>query len=350
MSFQQTAIVTGSTSGIGLEIARQLAETGYNVVTNGTRAANQVPKKIQLPNTHYVQGDIGDPATSMKLVEETYRRFGKNLGPLVVVANAGVEVADTDSADRVEAMIRTNQEGPEHLFRAAASDLMRHERSLFVAVGSIVGTLGIILPGNKNYQATKVAVEAMVRGVVANFVGVHAITLSPGAIATPMTQGSPVYGLLFRLVAMAAVSDDEFRQGLIDYLKRYSEDNDLGIHPQYIGKNAGEIFSNMLATEQTALSCNPAAETLAKVLKKFPSMEGNTAMILAAKTAQHQPTQEWMAKILKALDVLVSPAMVARTLIDEIQNRRVPDGGVLRAFQSGSRAVSPIERLFCTQA
>lgn len=336
MSLPQTAIVTGSTSGIGLEIARQLDAAGYQVVTNGTREIDRVPDAIQPPLTHYVQGDIGDPATAKMLIDGAHQRFGENLGRLVVVANAGIERTDTESADRVQAMIRTNQDGPEHLLRAAAPDLLRNDNSLFVAVSSIVGTLGIVLPGNKNYQATKVAVEAMVRGVAANFVGVHAITLSPGAIATPMTQSSPVYGLLLRYVAMyAATHEDEIGFRLCDL---------MDVAPSRgAGQNAGEIFVNVLGQ---ALEGNPAQKTLAKVLAKDPSMQGTMAMMLSAKTAQHPPTQKRMAEILTYQDILVPPSEVAARLMDEILLRQIPDGGVLRVFQAGLHSVSPIERLF----
>ena len=87
-----TAIVTGSTSGIGLGIARALAEAGCNIVLNGFGEAKaieseraQIEKEFKV-RTIFDPTDLAKPAAIVQMVETTTREFGKvdilvNKGP-----------------------------------------------------------------------------------------------------------------------------------------------------------------------------------------------------------------------------------------------------------------------------
>lgn len=335
-----TAVVTGSTRGIGLAIAHCFAEAGHQVVSNGRGNIN--PQLSGYSQVVHVSGDVGDPSTSARLHAAAHERFGSAIGRLVVVANAGIDAADTET-EKVKAMVHTNEEGPRHLLNAFAEDLRRPD-SLFVAVGSIVGTLGIVLPGNIEYQRIKAAVEAMVRGMVATHPGIEGITLSPGFIRTGMTDKSMVYGILFRFAAIAASHNPEIHQ-----LMSQAVGEDLG-------QTGGDIFVKALGHELLQENDPRTFGSMAKVLGKDPAMAGNMAALLSAKLAFNKDSEHHndairarMGAILAGMDVLIGPEDVASTLSNEVLHRSIPNGGVLPAFQSGHRPVSPIEIIFKSQ-
>ena len=71
----QSAIVTGSTSGIGEAIARRLSDLGAGVVINSPGSVAQGKRlAADLPDAYYVQGDIADPATAHALVAAAEER------------------------------------------------------------------------------------------------------------------------------------------------------------------------------------------------------------------------------------------------------------------------------------
>lgn len=324
-------VITGGTSGIGAAMVHQFALQRCPVVFNGSRPQGRVDTGLlALPNTIYVQGDAGDPETATRLLRATHEIAVNEQERLLVVANAGIERPDTDAAG-VEGMRRLNVDGTRHLLDAFAEDLQR-THGLFVGVSSIVATMNVILPGNVEYHATKVAVANIVRGIASTYPNVHGITLSPGAIQTPMTESSPVYGLLLRLAAIAAVSDRDLRAGLAPFAG--GEDQ--------LGTTASNIFTNVLGA---VLDNASMATTLKAVLSKDLEMKGNRAQLLAAKAAQDPNIRVRMARILSTVDILIPPETVAKVLWAEFNNSTIPNGDVLRAWQSQGQGVAPIARL-----
>src|SRR5690348_7259791 len=90
----KTALVTGSTSGIGLGMARALAAQGCNLMLNGfgdPEGIERVRSDIEAENgvqAAYHGADMSKPAEIAALVEETARRFG---GIDILVNNAGIQ-------------------------------------------------------------------------------------------------------------------------------------------------------------------------------------------------------------------------------------------------------------------
>ena len=89
---RKTAIVTGGSRGIGLAIARQLAQDGYNLAILATREKSLVQENLRSIETRnaevlYVQGSVENAQDRERLLTETVNRFG---GVHVLVNNAGV--------------------------------------------------------------------------------------------------------------------------------------------------------------------------------------------------------------------------------------------------------------------
>jgi len=139
------ALVTGSSSGIGLGIAEALAAAGYDMMLNGIEAAEDVAaERDRLAETHgvrtaYARADLTDPAAAGDLVAEAEDR----LGPLaVLVNNAGVQhVAPiTDFTDaKWELILALNLSSAFRTIRATLPGMKRRGRGRIVNIASAHG-------------------------------------------------------------------------------------------------------------------------------------------------------------------------------------------------------------------
>jgi NAD(P)-dependent dehydrogenase (short-subunit alcohol dehydrogenase family) len=121
------ALITGGARGIGLGIARSLAEAGFDLALNGVRPANQVQDTLNSfspdRKVAYVQGDVGSSADRKVVVSQVREQFGRLD---VLVNNAGITSpgrrdlleADEDGFDRV---MDVNLKGPYFLTKACAN-------------------------------------------------------------------------------------------------------------------------------------------------------------------------------------------------------------------------------------
>ena len=116
----KTAIVTGSTSGIGLGIASALAGSGTNVVLNGFGPADAIDKIVgDLKRQHnvgvlYSSANIADPDEIKDMVDQTRSEFG---GVDILVDNAGIQHVDPIEdfpVDKWNAIIAINLSGAFH--------------------------------------------------------------------------------------------------------------------------------------------------------------------------------------------------------------------------------------------
>jgi short-subunit dehydrogenase len=184
----QRAIITGASSGIGAEMARELARRGYAVALLARRADLLQELAKQLPNAVAVPCDVTDEAAVMSAVRAGERALG---GPFdVAIANAGVGVtgyAAKDVSD-VERMMQVNYFGMLYLFHAVIPGMIERRSGRFAGIASIAGLRG--LPTSSGYSASKAAMQAFLEAVrveLAPF-GIRVTTVNPGFIATPMTE------------------------------------------------------------------------------------------------------------------------------------------------------------------
>jgi short-subunit dehydrogenase len=185
------AVVTGASSGIGWELARQLAAAGAKVglVARRREPLDQLTRVIaDTGGTAVVApGDVAD-RTSLELAVAAVRNA---LGPIdLMVANAGVGMPtrlDPVNVADVEAMIRVNVLGMVYAFAAVMPEMLRRRSGRLVAVSSLAG-FGV-LPGESAYCASKAAVNVYLDGLRAHLrgTGVTVTTLCPGFVKTPMT-------------------------------------------------------------------------------------------------------------------------------------------------------------------
>lgn len=184
------AIVTGSTSGLGKEIARLFAAEGAAVVVTGRsdeRGAAVVESIRGAGGTaEFVRADLTDAAAAHALVDRAVERFGA-LHILVNNAVAPEVIAQdgkaADVADRVwDDMLRVNLLGPTWLMQRAIPIMAAQKRGSIVNVSS--RTAERATPRSAAYTASKGAMNALTRSITLDYAreGLRCNTVQPGYI------------------------------------------------------------------------------------------------------------------------------------------------------------------------
>lgn len=186
----KVAIVTGSSSGIGLATAQAIVAEGGQVVMNGrdpdrlAEALNSVPGAVGVP------GDVGDPEVAEELVNAATGRFGRLD---VAVANAAspmrpMAVTELDNG-RWQRSLDMNLSGAFYLLRAAGRVMVDQGNGSVVVVGSIAGVRG--LAGSVAYSAAKGGLIGLV-AAAAKDLGPSAVRVNlvlPSAATAPALAG-----------------------------------------------------------------------------------------------------------------------------------------------------------------
>ena len=193
----KVALVTGGNSGIGMGMARAVAQAGADVAIWGTNAAKNRAAKAELEATGRrvlaLDCDVGEEAAVEAAMAETLSALGRLDG---CFANAGVSGRGTPSFLAIEAkewhrVLKVNLDGAFYTFRAAARHMVeRGGGGVLVGTASLAAIEGAAR--NQHYAATKGAVISMMRSIAVEFArdGVRANAILPGWIATDMTAGA----------------------------------------------------------------------------------------------------------------------------------------------------------------
>ncbi len=181
----RNVLVTGGNRGIGLAIARGLAQAGHQVVI--THRSGEPPEGLQ-----GVTCEVTDTASVDAAFTAAEELLG---GPVeVLVANAGVtrdQLLMRMSDEEYDAVVDTNLGGAFRCARRAVKGMIRLKRGRIIFISSVVGLYGS--PGQANYAASKSALVGLARSV-SRELGSRNITanvVAPGFIETDMTAALP---------------------------------------------------------------------------------------------------------------------------------------------------------------
>lgn len=203
----RTALVTGSSRGIGRTLVAGLAGAGARVAVHGrdidrARAeAERIGEDLGIAGTDSapiaVAFEVTDPAAVDRGIAEIQERWGAPLD--ILVNNAGIqrrspieEFSDADWQD----LLATNLTGPFTCARRAARDMIAAGHGKIIQIGSVQSQLA--RPSIAPYSATKGGIVMLTKGLAADLSprGIQVNTLAPGYFATELTQ--------------ALVDDEEF--------------------------------------------------------------------------------------------------------------------------------------------
>jgi NAD(P)-dependent dehydrogenase (short-subunit alcohol dehydrogenase family) len=192
----RAALITGGSSGIGLAIARALAEDGYGVTVSARRPEKLEAAAAELRadglDVHAVPANVVNEEEIVAMVEAHRERFGR-LDVLVNNAGLGVGAAIEDYETKaLDMQLAVNVRSYVLATREAAGMLKEaggeHGKALIVNTASIAGKSG--QPWISVYSATKFAVvgfsQAMQKELGQH--GIQVTALCPGFVDTPMTE------------------------------------------------------------------------------------------------------------------------------------------------------------------
>jgi 2-deoxy-D-gluconate 3-dehydrogenase len=187
----KVAIVTGGASGIGLGMARGLAEAGASVVLAGRNAGKgeQAARDLGAPAA-FLPTDVTRKADCLALVAETVRRFGR-LDILANSAGTTVRSAPQDIAEADwHAIIDTNLTGTFLACQAAYPEMLRAGGGKIINIGSMMSLFGA--PHTAAYAASKGGVVQFTRAIATAWAkdNIQANAVLPGWIATELTAGA----------------------------------------------------------------------------------------------------------------------------------------------------------------
>ncbi len=196
MNDRRAAVVTGSTRGIGREIARELAAAGMNVVVNSS-SERSLPAAEELAaslaeefgvEAVAVAANVADEAEANALIDAAVSAFGR---VDVLVNNAGITrdgLAARMTDEDFDAVIDINLKGTFHCCRAAAKPMMKQRWGRIINMSSVVGVYGNA--GQVNYAASKAGVIGITKTIAKELAkrNVTANAVAPGFIATDMTD------------------------------------------------------------------------------------------------------------------------------------------------------------------
>ena len=180
----RSVLVTGGNRGIGLAIARALADAGHRVTV--THRSGEPPEGLA-----GVVCDVTDPAS----IDTAFTEVEKTQGPIeVLVSNAGI-TDDTlllrMSDDTFTRVLDANLTGSYRVAKRAATGMLRKRWGRMIFISSVVGLSGSA--GQANYSSSKAGLVGLARSV-ARELGSRNITanvIAPGFVDTDMTRALP---------------------------------------------------------------------------------------------------------------------------------------------------------------
>lgn len=194
MKFEnKTAVVTGGSRGIGLAIAKKLAEGGANIAilyvgdpAEGENAVQELSGYGVKVEQYFC--DVSDFAESKKTVDKVLEDFG---GIDFLINNAGITrdklVLNMEEAD-FDAVIDVNLKGTFNMIKHTYRHFMKKRSGRIVSTSSIVGIIGNA--GQANYSASKAGIIGLTKSAARELAGrgVTVNAVAPGYIGTDMTN------------------------------------------------------------------------------------------------------------------------------------------------------------------
>jgi 3-oxoacyl-[acyl-carrier protein] reductase len=191
----RNAIVTGGSRGLGLGIARRLAESGFRVIAIARKESSELAAAIndaeaaRPGSLHFVPFDLA----KIDGIPELVKRLRKDFGSIyALVNNAGMStdgVLALRSIHQIEELVRLNTTSPMVLTKYVVRAMMADGGGRIVNMSSVAASTGY--SGLSVYAATKASLLGFTRSLAREIgrIGVTVNAVAPGFVETDMTQG-----------------------------------------------------------------------------------------------------------------------------------------------------------------
>lgn len=231
----RTAIVTGGSSGLGVQIAGALVEAGANVVLAARRQEPLAATASEL-GCAYRQADVTSATSRKDLVDWSLAHLG---AIDVLVNNAGIAhpmPAEDETADGFRSVVETNLVAPFDLARLVARPMMERGRGSIVNVASMLGLVGNRQIPDASYAATKGGLINLTRELASQWArrGIRVNAVAPGYFESEMTK--------------ALFDDERARQWIArnDPLGRPGEPGELGGAVVFLASDASSYVTGQV--------------------------------------------------------------------------------------------------------
>ena len=229
------ALVTGSSAGIGLALARGLAQAGARVVLNGRRADALAQAARQLADEGLAVDARAFDVTQRAQVDAQVTAIETELGPIeILVNNAGIQrrapFHEFVAADWDELM-RTNLDSVFHVGQSVARHMIPRKRGRIINICSVQSELG--RPGIAPYTASKGAVKMLTKGMAIDLgpFGINVNGIGPGYYKTELNA---------KLVA-----DETFSAWVVNHTpsRRWGDVDDLAGAAVFLASDASRFVN-----------------------------------------------------------------------------------------------------------
>ncbi|MDE6745776.1 MAG: 3-oxoacyl-[acyl-carrier-protein] reductase [Oscillospiraceae bacterium] len=222
----KTAIITGSSRGIGAAIALRLAKDGFNIALNdlneGMFENNSIAEDIRAlgVEAEIFCADVSNYSQCEEMVKAVKERFGTID---VLVNNAGITrdgLMARMPEEQYDMVIAVNQKSVFNMMKLAGNVMIRQKQGRIVNLASVAGLYGN--PGQINYSASKAAIIGMTKTAAKELgsrnINVNAV--APGFIKTPMTDKltEEQRAKMLEAIAMKRYGEVEEIAGVVSFL------------------------------------------------------------------------------------------------------------------------------------
>ncbi|MCS5711589.1 3-hydroxybutyrate dehydrogenase [Candidatus Berkiella aquae] len=243
----KSAIITGSTSGIGLGIAHALAKEGVNVVINGFGQRDEIEdERLELEKTYqvkaiYSQADISKPQEIREMVKTAEKAFDV---VDILVNNAGiqhVQPIDEFPDEKWDAIMAINLSSNFHAIKACVPGMKKRKWGRIINVSSVHGV--IASPYKAAYVSAKHGVVGLTKVAALDLApfGITANAICPGYVDTPLVRKQiPAQAKEYK------ISESEVIEKVLlkdQFIKEFVNVQDLGAMTVFLCSDAARMLT-----------------------------------------------------------------------------------------------------------
>lgn len=189
--YGEWAVITGASSGIGLELATQLAHAGFNLVINSRQLEKlqEIERQLTQNSTIEIKIVASDVTENEGIEQIIHATKGLTVGLLVHSAGYGTSGNFIDSSLHAEInMLRLNCEGLLSLTHYYSQQFVQQKRGGIILMSSMVAFQGT--PYASNYAATKAYVQTLAEGLAVELKskGVDVLAAAPGPVESGFSK------------------------------------------------------------------------------------------------------------------------------------------------------------------
>lgn len=239
----KTALVTGSTSGIGLGIAHELAKAGADVVMNGFGDANAIEQNRLAIEAHsvrciYNDADMTRPDEIESMIKETEETFGRLD---ILVNNAGIQhVAPVEEfpASKWDAIMAINLSSAFHTIRHAVPIMKANGWGRIINMASAHAL--VASPYKSAYVAAKHGIYGLTKSIALEVAtdNITANAICPGYVKTPLVEGQ-----IADTAKARGISEDEVVNDVLlkaQHTKKFVEIEDVAALALFLCSDAAQ--------------------------------------------------------------------------------------------------------------